>query len=123
MTTSFSSRTPVVADLCRPCACCINVSEFICVWIMLILEGLAFSWCCSSPLSLTVTLPSLPWSSLCPDGEFDGDLPFKTECSKVSHSLQCLAVVLSMCSHSLQDETSLMMAEPCTIRMSLGVIL
>ena len=46
------------------------------------------SWCSPFPLALTVNLSSLLQGLLSPVGEgFNGDIPFMTECSKVSHSL------------------------------------
>ena len=42
---------------------------------------------------------------------FDGDIPFRTEFSKVSCSLHGLAVRLCVCSHRLQKEASQMQAE------------
>lgn len=42
---------------------------------------------------------------------FDGDIPFRAERPKVSHSAQCLAVGLCVCSHVLQEEASLVMVE------------
>jgi len=51
------------------------------------LEGLV-PWCLPSPLALRTFLFPLVHSSLNPEGEaFDGDMPFRTESSEVSHSL------------------------------------
>ena len=58
---------------------------------------------------------SAPSSSEFPEhwGEgFDGDIPFRTECFKVSHTLY--NVCLCICSHLLQEEASLVMADQGT---------
>ena len=44
--------------------------------------------------------------------EFDGDITFRSECYKVSYSAHC--PVVGLCSHLLQEGTSLMMAKQGT---------
>lgn len=71
----------------------ISLCEFICVSVLLCLEGLA-SFVSYLPLTFTFLLP-LPQSPPKPRGEeFNGDIPFWTECSKLSLSARCLAVGL-----------------------------
>lgn len=48
-------------ELCSLCACCHRFCNFICMPLLLYLEGL-FSWCPPYSLSLTVFLPPLPQS-------------------------------------------------------------
>ena len=90
---TFSSRTPSVADTWRPCACCLSLCKLICA-LVLCLEGL---------VSLVAFIPSGSYTlSACsssgfpdPWGEaFDGDIPFRTECSKVSRSLHIVCLWL-----------------------------
>ena len=45
---------------------------------------------------------------------FDGEILFRAECSLGYHSAYCLAVSLCICSHLLQEEVSLRMAEQGT---------
>lgn len=85
-TSPLSTGALSVFDMFRPHAFSHCLSEFICqsccVW------KAVFSWCFLSPLGPTIFLPSLLHSSLSPEGErFDGDIPIRTECSKVS--LEC----------------------------------
>jgi hypothetical protein len=69
------------------------------------LEDLAFlvSSIASGPYTFSVSsftgFPEPLWEGI------DGDIPFRVECSKVSHSAYCLAVGLS--SHLLQREAFL----------------
>lgn len=70
------------------------------------------SWCPPSPLALTFFLPPLLWRSLSSEGgRFDEGISFRGVYAKASLSAQCLAVGLSISTHLLQEETSLMMAE------------
>lgn len=57
--------------------------------------------------------PPLWQISLSPNGEsFDNDIPFRTECYKISQSLHCPVVrVFFISSHLLQQKASLMMAQ------------
>jgi hypothetical protein len=72
------------------------------------LEGIVFF---NLPSSLALTFIQIPlqWGSWSSE-EFDEDTPFKDECFQVSHSLQCLAVGLCICSHLLQEKMSLLKA-------------
>lgn len=61
-----------------------------------------FSSCLSPPLALTLFLPSLPQGSLSLSGGFEGAIPSRAKCFKVSHSLdKCQAVGLYVCSDLL----------------------
>ena len=107
----------------RPC--CLSLCEFTVAPALLCLEGLD-SLVSSSPLALTLFLPLLP-QFIEPWGDgFDGDIPFRAECSEVS-PLHIFQLWVSICSHLLKEEASLMMAEQDTNlqyeRMSLGSLL
>lgn len=53
----------------------------------------------------------LPHASASRGQEFGGDIPFRIESFKVSHSLYCLTVGLCTCSLLRQEETSVMLKE------------
>lgn len=71
-------RDPVRVALCRPCACCLSLCEFTRVSALLSLEGLA-SLVPSVPTD-SYNLPSLPQSSLSPEGRKLMKTPFRAEC-------------------------------------------
>lgn len=54
---TFSSETPSSADLCRHCAYCLSLWEFICALIMFVQRVSAY---CCPPFLLAVTLFLLP---------------------------------------------------------------
>ena len=64
-----------------------------------------------SPLVLTIFLPPFLHSFLSPKGEgFNEDIPFRTEYSKLSYSLNIVWMWVSV-RHLLQEEVTLMMDE------------
>lgn len=76
-----------------------------CIWKVL------FLWYPPSPLALKLILPPHLWGSLSSEGMedtlhggFDGDILFRVECSKASHSAHCPSVGLCFCFHLLQEE-------------------
>ena len=106
----FQPQDPSVADPCRPCACCLSLCIHLCM-NRVDLEGLvilvSFTLSDSYPLSTFL----LPQGSLSPEGR---DL-MQTFCLvSLSVSAYRLAVALYICSHVLQKEVSLMMAEQST---------
>lgn len=72
-------------DPCKPCACCPSLCEFICISVLLCLEGLALL--VSSFPSGSYTLSAFSSAEFSgPWGEgFDGDITSRTGCSKASH--------------------------------------
>jgi len=56
---------PPGTDLCRACACCFGLYEFMCVLVLMCLEGFISV---VSSISLALFLPPLPLGSLCPEG-------------------------------------------------------
>lgn len=104
----LSAKTPTCAFTCSfTCAftCAFTYAQ------ILLIYGALFPGD-PSPQSGSHTLPTSSSSGFpepCREG-IDGDIPFKAECSKLSHSLhnEYMAVGLCMCSHWLQEETSLM---------------
>jgi hypothetical protein len=63
-TSPLSAGTPSDLDPCRHCAHCHSLCEFICVSLLLWLEGL-FPWCPLFPLALRI-LPPHPLCSVIP---------------------------------------------------------
>lgn len=88
MSTSFSSRIPSSADLCRLYVFCLSPCEFIHTLTLLIKEAL-FPSCPPSLLDLTLSASSSAGYPGPMKGRycFAGDIPFRVECSKVSHCL------------------------------------
>ena len=94
----------------RPC--CLSLCEFTVAPALLCLEGLD-SLVSSSPLALTLFLPLLP-QFIEPWGDgFDGDIPFRAECSEVS-PLHIFQLWVSICSHLLKEEASMTAARQGT---------
>lgn len=74
---SLCAATPFVPYLCRSCECCHSLCEFICFYVLLLLESLV-SLVSSIPCSSHNFLPPIP-EFLEPLREgFDGDVLFMT---------------------------------------------
>ena len=67
----------------------------------------SYVWVSSIP-SASYTLSASPSTRILAlwEKEFDGDIPFRPDSSKVSNFVESLAVVLYFCSHSLQESSS-----------------
>ena len=78
------------------------------------LEGLIYFGCPPSLLALKFFLPLLLGCSYALREGFDGDFPFRVECSEVSYSLCSVWMCVSTCFHLVQEEASLMIAEQGT---------
>ena len=74
-----------------------------------VVSGRLFLW----SLSFIVFPPSLLYYSLNTHGKTFMN-PFRTECSRVSHSLHIVQLWVSVNRHPLKEETSLMRIEQCT---------
>lgn len=98
----------------RPCVCCFSL------WVHWVLRTL-FSRCPLSPLVLTLFLPPHPWGSLSAEGR---DLMETSHLGLgVPRSLSLCIMSGNICSHLLQKEASLMMAERGNQSMSITVLL
>lgn len=89
----LSAGTPSALNLCRPCANCHSLCEFIYASVLLCLEDTVSmkSFITSNSYNLSVsssTQRAGPW------GEgFDEDIPFRIKCFRVSHSLHTVQCV------------------------------
>lgn len=96
-------------------ACSHSVWDFMCASVLQYLEDLLSSVCSIYLLlqSLLLFFHKVPWA---PRVErFDGHIPLRTKRPQVCHWERYPAVGLSFCSHLLQPEASLMLAEQDTV--------
>ena len=92
----FPCMTTSGFDLCRPCTCYHCLCEFFCALVLLCLEGIVY-FVISIPMTLTIVFASSSAKFYDASGErFDGGLPFRTECAKVSHSLNIAQLWISI---------------------------
>lgn len=112
-------------DLCRLCPCCHSLWWVHACISLVVSRGPLF-------LMIPILFPlesihlsnvwfSEPWRS-----RFDEGIPFRTDCNKISLSAHYPAMGLCFCSHLLQENASLIMAETLIYEYStilLGVIL
>lgn len=103
--------------MCAPTVCefiCVCSYVFICVHMCIshvVSPRDCFLGAFQLPLTLTIFLPPLselpePWRE-----RFDADTSFRTECSKVWHSLPFVQSWVSICSHLQQEEASLIVGK------------
>lgn len=90
------SMTPFVAELCRPCACCPMLCQFMFASPAVLIRSCLLSvlhlpWL-FNPFSLLFCC--VPWTLMVDFGE---DLPFKAECSKVILPQIFYTIVLTAC--------------------------
>lgn len=114
LTNSFKSGTSYTLELCRPFACGHSPCEFMCMSVLLFVQGL--DSLVSSVRTGSYNLSAFSSSEfLEPRKEgFDDCIPFYIECSKVSHFLNTATVDHCICSCLLQEEAALLMGEQDT---------
>lgn len=101
---SFSSGIPSAVDRCRPWACSLSFSKFVWTSFLLDSSGLVSlvssipSYSCILSASCSTEFPEL----LGGEGEFDWNIQFKAECSKVSYSLHVSLWSLYLCPSAAQ---------------------
>lgn len=77
----------------------------------MLIQRVWFSWSPPFPLALPLSPPPLLQGSLSPEEGFDGEIPFRAECFKVSCSLYSTEMWVSVFIPACCRRKPLMMAE------------